>query len=164
MLLAARTHTLEIISRTARLSEMRRAQSVPASMASMATQKQIPKHELRKLKIKVAKLREQGHIVYTDEEVANEGWTLEAVNPQSCGGLHVEKEERARIQTSFNVYPTTRSILGRRLKSLYSHRSLLAFDFSWRRSSKRAGTAAWPVCRWSLPLFARKVRGHRNSS
>lgn len=77
---------------------MRRAQSVPASMASMGTPKQIPKHELRKLKIKVAKLREQGHIVYTDEEIANEGWTLEAVAPQSCGGLHVEKEVRARLQ------------------------------------------------------------------
>ena len=53
----------------------------------------IPKHELRKIKQRVAKLRKQGHEIYTDDEVEKDGWVLQHVNPASSG-LHVEKEKQ----------------------------------------------------------------------
>ena len=69
---------------------MRRAASVPASMSSMG--KAIPKHELRKLRHRVAKLRTQGHEIWTDEEVQKEGWLMEPAFPSTTGGLHVDNE------------------------------------------------------------------------
>ena len=37
----------------------------------------IPKAELRKIKQRVAKLRKQGHDIWTDDEVTAEGWVTE---------------------------------------------------------------------------------------
>ena len=54
----------------------------------------IPKHELRKIKQRVAKLRKQGHEdIWTDDEVTSAGWTTE--QPMApVGGLHVGKERQ----------------------------------------------------------------------
>ena len=51
-------------------------------MSDGAPKRLIPKHELRKIKIRVAQLRKKGHEVFTDEEVEKEGWTL---NPTDRG-------------------------------------------------------------------------------
>ena len=66
--------------------------SVPMSMAALS--KVIPKHELRKIKQRVQKLRSQGHEVFTDEEVEKEGWVLEQTAVPSSSGLHVMKEKQ----------------------------------------------------------------------
>ena len=50
----------------------------------------IPKSELRKIKQRVAKLRNQGHDIWTDDEVSAAGYTTEV----SKSGLHVEKERQ----------------------------------------------------------------------
>lgn len=51
----------------------------------------IPKHELRKIKQRVSRLRKQGHEIFTDEEVENDGWVL---SPMVRTGLHVGKEKQ----------------------------------------------------------------------
>ena len=52
----------------------------------------IPKSELRKIKQRVAKLRKQGHAIWTDDEVEAEGWTVEV--PMTPTGLLVAKEKQ----------------------------------------------------------------------
>jgi len=52
----------------------------------------IPKSELRKIKQRVAKLRKQGHDIWTDDEVEAEGWTVDV--PTTPAGLHVAKEKQ----------------------------------------------------------------------
>ena len=69
---------------------MKRSASVPVSMSSQGL-KLIPKHELRKIKKQVAKLRVQGHEIFTDDEIESAGWTLETTK---TGGLHIEKEKQ----------------------------------------------------------------------
>ena len=57
----------------------------------------ISKVELRKIKVRVAKLRAQGHEVWTDDEVINDGWTTEA-SVQACSAgfsSHVPKEKQS---------------------------------------------------------------------
>ena len=46
-------------------------------MPTAAAPRLIPKHELRKIKQQVSKLRKKGHEVWTDEEVEKAGWTTE---------------------------------------------------------------------------------------
>ena len=53
----------------------------------------IPKHELRKIKQRVSKLRKQGHEIFTDEEVEKDGWVLDHP-PPSLPGLFVSKEKQ----------------------------------------------------------------------
>ena len=60
----------------------------------MSQPRLIPKHELRKIKQRVAKLRKQGHELWTDEEVEREGWTLEIANPASQS-IAVNKVEQS---------------------------------------------------------------------
>ena len=54
----------------------------------------IPKHELRKIKQRVSKLRKQGHEVWTDEEVEKDGWTIE-VTKTGSQSMAVKKVEQA---------------------------------------------------------------------
>ena len=54
----------------------------------------IPKAELRKIKQRVAKLRKQGHEIWTDDEVTAEGWETELDHKPRAGGLHVGKEKQ----------------------------------------------------------------------
>ena len=54
----------------------------------------IPKSELRKVKQRVAKLRKQGHEIWTDDEVTAEGWVTEESLKPPAGGLHVGKEQQ----------------------------------------------------------------------
>ena len=54
----------------------------------------IPKAELRKIKQRVAKLRKQGHDIWTDDEVASEGWVSEQARKPAGGGLLVAKEKQ----------------------------------------------------------------------
>ena len=51
----------------------------------------ISKSELRKIKLRVAKLRKQGHDVWTDDEVEKEGYTVGYGTPS---GLHVAKKKQ----------------------------------------------------------------------
>ena len=72
------------------------ASSAFITMAAAVTPKPyrglIPKGELRKIKSHVAKLRKQGHDIWTDDEVTAEGWvTVESNTPR---GLHVAKEKQ----------------------------------------------------------------------
>ena len=54
----------------------------------------IPKSELRKVKQRVAKLRKQGHEIWTDDEVTAGGWVTEESLKPTAGGLHVGKEQQ----------------------------------------------------------------------
>lgn len=64
--------------------------SAPA--VAQAQKKVITKAELRKIKIRVAKLRKQGHDdIWTDDEVEKEGYTLGHGTPT---GLHVAKKKQ----------------------------------------------------------------------
>ena len=61
----------------------------------MHEKKLIPKHELRKIKMRVAKLRAQGHEIWTDDEVEAAGWILQDAGcPSSGGGVYVQKEKQ----------------------------------------------------------------------
>ena len=54
----------------------------------------IPKHELRKIKQRVAKLRKQGHDILTDEEVEKNGWITDHAAAAQKVGLPVSKERQ----------------------------------------------------------------------
>ena len=54
----------------------------------------IPKHELRKIKQHVSRMRKKGHEVYTDEEVEKEGWVLS--DAQLASAIHVEKKRQEK--------------------------------------------------------------------
>ena len=53
----------------------------------------IPKHELRKIKQHVAKLRKQGHDILTDDEVERNGWVTDHMAVKDVG-LPVKKERQ----------------------------------------------------------------------
>ena len=52
----------------------------------------IPKHELRKIKQHVARMRKKGHEIWTDEEVESAGWVLS--DAQLARAVHVVKERQ----------------------------------------------------------------------
>lgn len=93
-----------------------------AADTSAAPRRIVTKSELRKIKQRVAKLRKQGHDIWTDDEIEREGYTLDIQTKP--GGLHVPKKKQeeawdcglACVQMTLNMLghtPTNADLLAR---------------------------------------------------